>query len=64
MDVEAVGVDGCSFANVRFTGSSLRQSQLSDRRIEGCDFSQVAAGNVSLNHCAVNGSRLSGSSWD
>ncbi|GAA4071661.1 pentapeptide repeat-containing protein [Streptomyces hundungensis] len=63
LEVEAAESDSCEFANVRFTGSSLRQTQFSDSKFETCDFSQATAGDVSLIRCVVTGSRLTGSSW-
>ncbi|MEU3690482.1 pentapeptide repeat-containing protein [Streptomyces narbonensis] len=63
LQAEAVEADGCSFANVRFTGTDLRQTQFSDSKLNTCDFSQMSAGDVSLIRCVVDGSRLTGSSW-
>ncbi|MFG2720796.1 pentapeptide repeat-containing protein [Streptomyces sp. NPDC048416] len=63
LEAEAVEADGCTFANVRFTGTGLRQTQFSDSKLTTCDFSQMSAGDVSLIRCLVEGSRLTGSSW-
>ncbi|MEV0440501.1 pentapeptide repeat-containing protein [Streptomyces spectabilis] len=63
LEVEAAEAQGCVFANVRFTGSSLRQSQFSDCELQTCDFSQLTAADVSLIRSTVTGSRLTGSSW-
>lgn len=40
-DVEAVEIEGCVFSNLRFAGTRMRQSQISDSRIETCDFAEV-----------------------
>ncbi|MFD7017171.1 pentapeptide repeat-containing protein [Streptomyces sp. NPDC059928] len=63
LEAEAVEADSCHFANVRFTGTSLRQTQFSDSELVTCDFSQVTAADVSLIRSTVTGSRLTGSSW-
>lgn len=62
-DVEAVEAEGCVFSNLRFTGTRMRQSQISDSRFETCDFAEVSAQDVSLVRCHVTGSRMTGSSW-
>lgn len=63
LQVEAAEAEGCRFANVRFTGTSLRQTQFSDSELVTCDFSQLTAADVSLLRSTVSGSRLTGSSW-
>lgn len=62
-NVEALEAEGCFFGNLRFTGSRLRQSQISDSNFETCDFAEVSAQDVSLLRCRVTGSRMTGSSW-
>lgn len=51
--VEAVEVEGCSFENLRFTGSRMLRSQISDSHIDTCDFAEVAAQDVSLVRCRL-----------
>ncbi|MEU5299778.1 pentapeptide repeat-containing protein [Streptomyces noursei] len=63
LEAEAVEAEGCSFANVRFTGTRMRQTQFSDSELDTCDFSQFTAADVSLIRSTVSGSRLTGSSW-
>ena len=62
-DVEALEVERCTFGNLRFTGTRMRQCQVSDTRIATCDFAEVSAQDVSLLRCMVTGSRMTGSSW-
>lgn len=62
-DVEALEAERCFFGNLRFTGTRLRQSQISDSHIDTCDFAEVSAQDVSLLRCRVTGSRMTGSSW-